>query len=331
MNRFTFIGHRTWNALACLAVAAGVHGYSASANAGSFPEKPITIIVHSSPGGQLDATTRPIASAMSEILGQPIVIENKPGASGMLGIHHARRMPADGYTLLAAASTFSVLPALRKDPGYTVDDFSGIGMMVRVPYFMVASTDKPYNTAEEFISVAKSRPNGLSFGSAGNGTTAHLSFSMFMQQEQLELLHIPYKGNAAAVPDLVAGRTDVMFDAYGVIGTNVQAGRLKILGVTSSQRLPKFPEIPTLAEQTGTNFTYDLWLGLLAPKGTPDDVIKKLSAALHQAQQDKRIIDRAYNDGTLLVATNPEEFDQIINKDLEDAQQVVERLGLEKD
>ena len=297
-----------------------------------YPEKPIRIIVNSSPGGQLDVTTRLIAQFMGETLKQPIIIENKPGADGMLGIRYAKTVPSDGYTLLAAASTITVLPSVKLNPGYDVlTDFSAIGAMVRVPYLMITSSDKPYKSVSDLINFAKSNPEKVSFSSAGNGTTSHICSAKFMQQAGIHMLNVPYKGNAAALPDLIAGRSDMMFDAYGSSGAQIKSGRLRVLAVTSSKRMPQLPNVPTVAEQGLPNFSYELWLGLLAPAGTPKDVLQKLSAALNTALANPKVIERAYEEGTEPMPMSPQEFSDLLKTDLTQTSTLVTTLGIKKE
>ena len=220
---------------------------SPAAWAQSFPNKPVKIIVHSSPGGQLDVTSRQVAQGMAEIFNQSVIVENRPGADGLLGIRYAKAQPADGYALLAAASTIVIQPWVKADPGYDVmKDFAAVGPMVRLPYLILTATTKPYKTIADVITAARATPDKLSFASGGNGATSHLGTAMLMQQTGIRLLHVPYKGNAAAMPDLIAGRSDFMFEAYGSGSGHIKSGRLKPLAVTSTKRLAVLPDGPGL-------------------------------------------------------------------------------------
>ena len=178
-----------------------------------FPNKPIRIIVNSSPGALLDATARPIALKMGEYLKQPIVVENVPGAGGLLGIRQVKGAPADGYTVLAVANTIAQAPAFRLDPGYDVEkDFAGVGMMNRAPLIMVGATSHPEKSLADLISRAKANPDQLSMATAGVGTSTHMAAALFLHQTGVRVLHVPYKGNAAAMPDVVGGRVHAIFD-----------------------------------------------------------------------------------------------------------------------
>ena len=306
-------------------------GLSTAASAQSFPTKPIRIVVHSSPGGGLDVTTRLVGQAMSEKLGQPVIIENKPGADGLLGIRYVKSMPADGYTLLAAASTLATLPAVKLDPGYSPNDFAAIGTMVRTPYLMLTSSSKPYKTVAELVNASKVKADQLSVATGGNGATSHLCAAQFMQRANIHLMSIPYKGNAAALPDLIAGRSDVMFDSWGSAGGHVKSGLLRVLGVTSSERIAQLPDVPTIAEQGYPNFSYDLWLGLLAPAGTPKDVIQTLSSALNAALKDPKVVQRAREEGTEPLPLSPEKFTEMIQADFASNASLVTKLGISKE
>ncbi|MFY9811523.1 Bug family tripartite tricarboxylate transporter substrate binding protein [Aquabacterium sp.] len=322
---------RTWLAKAATMTSLIICGYSPAIGQ-TFPNKPIRIIVHSSPGGQLDVTARLVGQGMSEVLGQPVIIENKPGADGLIGIRYAKTMPGDGYTLLAAASTITIQPAIKSEPGYDLlQDFTAVGPMVRFPYLMLTAANKPYRNAGELIAAAKAKPDKLSFATGGSGGTSHLGTALLMQKTGINMLHVPYKGNAGAMPDLIAGRSDMMLESYGSGGGYVKSGRLKILGVTSTKRLPALPDVPTLAEQGVPNFSYDLWLGLLAPSGVPRDVVERLSEALHKALARKEFSERARAEGAEIMKMTPNEFRDVLKNDLQQMATLVKTLDMTKE
>lgn len=302
------------------------------AAASDYPNKPVRIVVHSSPGGQLDVTTRQVAQQMSEILGQPFVVENRPGADGLVGIRYVKTVPADGYTLLAAASTIAIQPAVKLTPGYELEkDFTGIGPMVRLPFLVMTSADKPFRTFGDYLAAARSAPGKVSFASSGNGSTSHLGVALLMQQAGIDLLHVPYKGNAAAMPDLLAGRVDMLLEAYGSGGSHVRSGRVRALAVTSAKRLAVLPDVPTIAEQGVPGFSYDLWLGLLAPAGTPPDVVKRLSDALRTVLTRRRMTERFAADGAEGMLMTPQEFNELLRRDLALMGKLIATLGLSKE
>lgn len=282
----------------------------------AFPIKPITIVVHSSPGGQLDLTARALAPAMSEFLNQAVIIENKPGASGLIGIQQVKRSPADGYTILAAASTISALPSLKLNPGYNLKaDFSGIGGMVKFPFIAVTAASSEFNTAKEFVAKAKANPEMYSYASGGNGSTSDLAAALLISKEKVNVLNIPYKGNGAALPDVISGRVEVFFEVYGIVKPHISAGRLKPLAVTSAQRLPELPDVPTVNEQLNNDYVFDLWLGLFAPKGTPPEVMSHLQAALKFALDNPDTQSKFKREGIATFPVFGKDFEEITTND----------------
>ncbi len=315
--------------VACALVALGS---SPLALADSYPNRSIRIIVHSSPGALLDVTTRVVAQEMSKDLGQPIVIENRPGADGMLGIRVVKAALADGYTLLAAANTVAQLPAFRKDPGYELaKDFTGIGMMNRAPLLLVGAPSQPSKTLAELIDNAKAHPGKLVMAHAGKGTSVHMASALFFHQTGTNFLDVPYKGAAAALPDVVGGRANVMFDGANSSGPLVKDGKLRAYGVTSATRSPAFPDIPTLAEQGLSNYSFYVYLGLLAPANVPKDVVPRLSRALRKALASDSVKERFGNDGAEPGSMSPEEFTKFLKEDAVRTQKVAADLGYVKE
>jgi tripartite-type tricarboxylate transporter receptor subunit TctC len=309
-----------------LAVAA-----SAASAADPYPVKPIRIVVNTAPGGLVDITTRLLAQKMGESLGQSVVVDNRAGGDGLLGIRYVMTQPPDGYTLLATAGTIAIQPAVKQNVGYDpVKDFAGIGPMVRSPVMMVVGPDQPDKTARDFIARAKAAPKSLTYASAGVGTTTHIGAAMYLQQAGLDLLHVPYKGNGAAMPDVMAGRVAMIFEAYGSGAPKVKAGQLRALGVTSTQRLPGLPDVPTLAEQGVPNFSYYLWLGMLAPAGTPKNVVQRLSVALQAALASKELVDRFAADGSEPMKMSPDEFNDFMRSEVQQLNKFVADIGLAK-
>jgi tripartite-type tricarboxylate transporter receptor subunit TctC len=302
-----------------------------SAVADTFPSRPVRIVVNTAPGGLTDIDTRLIAQKMGEKLGQAVIIDNKAGGDGLLGIRYVKGQPADGYTLLAAAGTIAIQPAVKQDPGYDlVKDFTGIGPTVRAPLLMVEGPEQPDKSLADFIARAKANPGKLSYASAGVGTTTHIGAAMFLQRAGVQLLHVPYKGNGAAMPDVIAGRVGMIFEAYGSGAGKVKAGQLKALAVTSSKRLPELPNVPTIAEQGVPNFSYYLWLGLFAPAGTPKDVVAKLSDTLHYALTSKDLSERLREDGSEAMLMSPDQFNEFLKREVLDMGKLVAELNIPK-
>jgi tripartite-type tricarboxylate transporter receptor subunit TctC len=317
------------------------HGFSAVAlalafatsalAADAFPSKPIHLVVNTAPGGLTDVTTRLVGQKMAEKLGQPVIVDNRPGADGLIGIRFVKAASADGYTLLATAGTIAIQPAVKQDPGYDLmKDFTGVGPMVRAPLLMVVGPGQPDKTVADFIARAKANPDKLSYASAGVGTTTHVGAAMFLQQSNLNLLHVPYKGNGAAIPDVIGGRVSMIFEAYGSGLSKVKSGKLRALGVTSTTRLAALPEIPTIAEQGVPNFSYYLYIGVLAPAGTPKDVVQRLSEALRSATSSNDLKGRFREEGSEPMTMSPEEFTEFLRRDAAQMSKLVADLKLPK-
>ena len=312
--------------LAMLACSADVFA------ADPFPNKPIRIIVNSSPGALLDATTRPIALKMGEYLKQPIVVENVPGAGGLLGIRQVKAATADGYTVLAVANTIAQAPAFRLDPGYDIEkDFAGVGMMNRAPLIMVGATGHPDKTLADLIVRAKANPDQLSMATAGVGTSTHMAAALFLHQTGARMLHVPYKGNAAAMPDVVGGRVHAIFDGANTSGPLVKEGKLRAFGVTSPTRMAAYPEIPTLAEQNLPGYSFYVYMGLVVPAATPKDVVQRLYDALRFAQSSDLVRERFVKDGAEAGKMTPEEFTEYLKEDYRRTIKVATDLNLPKE
>jgi len=311
-------------ALAASAVAAHA--------ADPYPNRPIRIIVNSGAGALLDVTTRAVAQLMAENLGQPLIVENKPGADGQLGIRFVKSTPADGYTILATANTIAQLPALKLDPGYDlVKDFTGIGLMNQAPLIMVGAPNQPAKNLAEFIAQAKASPDKMAYATAGVGTSTHMAAALFVHQAGLKMLHVPYKGNAGAMPDVLGGRVNMLFDGGNSSGPHIKEGRLRAFGISSPKRSPAFPDIPTLAEQGLKDYSFHVYLGLVAPAGTPKEVVQRLSQALKFALASEAVRDRFRRDGAEAVNMTPEEFNAFLKRDMERTVKVAADLGVAKE
>jgi tripartite-type tricarboxylate transporter receptor subunit TctC len=298
----------------------------------TFPSKPIRIVVNSAPGALLDVTTRTVAQKMAENLGQSVIVENNAGASGQLGIRYVKSAPADGYTLLATANTIAQLPALKLNPGYDlVKDFTGIGMMNRAPLLMVGPVGQSDKTLAEFMARAKAHPDSIMYASGGLGTSTHMAAAMFLHQAGLKMVHVPYKGNSAAMTDLVAGRVSMLFDGINSSGPAVKDGKLRAFGITSPTRMEALPDIPTLAEQGLPNYSFHVYMGLVVPSGTPREAVQRLSAALRYALSTDAVRDRFRRDGAEPGNTTPEQFTEFLRRDMQRTVKVVSDLGIPKE
>ena len=264
-------------AIACLAVPAW-------SQSGPYPAKIIRIINPLAAGGNVDIVARGVAEQLSRQLGQQVLVENRPGSSALIGTRYVKGQPADGYTLLAVANTFARVPAIIPDAGYDpVRDFTGVSQTCDIPMVLVINPSLPVKTFREFIALAKKRPGELTYGSAGIGGTGHVAAEMLGQQAGIKLMHIPYKGNAPATTDLVGGQIMLMFDQVSTSAGYIKAGRLRALAVTSKTRTPLFPDLPTIDESGVKGFHDTTFNGLMAPAGTPRDILEKLRAATVKA------------------------------------------------
>jgi tripartite-type tricarboxylate transporter receptor subunit TctC len=248
-----------------------------------FPDRPIEIVVPFSAGGGTDKISRIIAEDMSKTLKQSVLVVNKPGAGTIIGTSHVARGKPDGYTLLMATFANAVNPSLNKDLPYSPDkDFAPVGMVGASPNILVVNSKSPYKTVGDIISFAKANPGKLTYGSYGPGTSAHLTAALFENLAGIKMTHVPYKGAAPALTDLLGERIDMIFSAAGV-APQVNAGKLRAVAVTSGKRSASFPDIPTIAESGVPAYEAESWYGLFAPAGTPVEVVKKLNAALGEA------------------------------------------------
>lgn len=296
-----------------------------------FPTRPIRIIVTSAPGGLLDTTTRIVAQKLGEKLSQQIVVENRPGAGGLVAIRFVKAAPADGYTLLATPNTIAIQQVVSLNPGYETErDFAGVGPMTRAPLLLVVSPDQADKTLVDFISRAKANPGKLTYASAGIGTSTHLGAAAFVQRAGLNMVHVPYQGNPKAWPDLISGRVDMLFEPYGSGASMIHAGKLKALGVASIKRLEALPDLPTFAEQGVPNFTAYSWFGLLAPAQTPKEVIRRLAEALRATLTSAELKERFRSEGQEAMLMSPDEFNGFIKGEVADISILVSAIGLPK-
>jgi tripartite-type tricarboxylate transporter receptor subunit TctC len=300
--------------------------------AADYPVRPIRFVVNSAAGALLDVTVRAFAQAMGETLGQPIIVDNRTGADGLIGIRYVKSQPADGYTVLLSANTVAQAPAFKVDAGYDLDkDFAPVGMLIRAPFLMVGPPNQPSRTLAEFVTQAKANPEKMSMASAGVGTSTHMAAALFMHQAGIKMLHVPYKGNAAAMPDVIGGRINAIFDGGNSSGPAVRDGRLRAYGITSAQRSPAFPDIPTLAEQGYPNYSFHVYFTMLAPAGTPRDVVAKLNQALRQATTSEVVRSRLRQDGADAWQLTPEQTGDYLRRDLQQTVRVVNDLGLPRE
>jgi tripartite-type tricarboxylate transporter receptor subunit TctC len=270
-----------------IAAAAAVHGQD------RFPSKPVRIIVPVPPGGNLDAVTRAVGERLSLGLGQPVVVENRTGASSSVGTRYVAQSPADGYTLLAIGNTFLSTPIVMPSAG----EFLGVSLICRVTNILVVPASSPFKTASDLVAHAKAKPGEVSYGTAGAGSVGHIAGERFSRHVGAQFLHIPYKGNAPAMVDLVGARVGFMFDQVSSSSGHIRSGRLRALGVASLQRSPILPEVPTLDEMGIKGFEDYTLNGFMAPAGVPREVMTRLHAEVVKALQWPELRSRFASQG----------------------------------
>ncbi|MEW6123594.1 MAG: tripartite tricarboxylate transporter substrate binding protein [Pseudomonadota bacterium] len=282
---------------------------STTAFAAGFPDRPITVVVPFPAGGASDSTARFLTPKMSEVLGQPVVVDNKPGANGGTGAAHVAKSPADGYTLLVGSiGVFSINPALYPTLPYSPQkDMDLLTQAVRTPNVLVASPNFPAITVQELVEYLKKNPNKVTFASSGIGSSDHLTAALFWQKTGTQGVHVPYKGGGPAINDLMGGHADVSFQNLGSVANQIRAGKLKLLAVTAAERTPLFPDTPTMA-QAGVPLEVYSWQAAAAPKGLPADVKAKIEAALQAAMKDPEVKKKFNDIGFEVVASSPAEF-----------------------
>jgi tripartite-type tricarboxylate transporter receptor subunit TctC len=317
-------------AVAAVAAITGLTTVPAWSQSGTYPAKIIRIINPLAAGGNVDIVVRGVAEQMSKQLGQQVLVENRPSASALLGTRYVKGQPADGYTLLAIANTFARVPAILTDAGYDpVKDFTGVSQTCDIPMVMVINPSLPVKNFREFIALAKKRPGELTYGSAGVGGTGHVAAEMLSQQAGIKLMHIPYKGNAPATTDLVGGQIMLMFDQVSTSAAYIKAGRLRALAVTSTKRTPLFPDLPTIDESGVKGFHDTTFNGLMAPAGTPRDILEKLRTDVVRAVAVQSLRDRFDNLGIPLVASaSLDEYNAFIRSNVEDFAKLAKTAGI---
>jgi len=318
-----------WLAVACLAATIS----PAFAQTPAYPAKPVRLIVPFPPGGSLDIAGRLIAQKLTEIWGQTVVVENKPGAGGNIGADYVAKSPPDGYTiLLGALSTHAVNPSLYKSMPYdAVKDFAPITLIAITPNVLVVNASLPVNSAKEFIAYAKANPGKLNFGSGSNGSAGHLAGELFKVETGSDAVHVPFKGGAPATQALMAGDTQFMFDNLANAMSQVKAGRIKALAVTTAQRSNLVPDLPTMAEAGLPGFDISTWYGLFAPAGTPAPIVAKWNADVTKILNSSDVKAKLVADGADPSPNTPEQFSQFIARELAKYARIVKASGAKVD
>jgi tripartite-type tricarboxylate transporter receptor subunit TctC len=299
------------------------------AAAQAYPTKPITIVVPFAAGGTTDILARVIGEALKKELGQPVVIDNRAGAGGNIGAALAAKAVPDGHTLfMGTVGTHAINAALYKKLSFDpVKDFAPLTRVAMVPNLLVANPARPYKTVKELVAYARSKPGQVTFGSSGNGSSIHLSGELFNSLAKVDMIHVPYKGSAPAVTDLVGGQIDIMFDNMPSAIQHVRNGRLKAIAVTTAKRSPELPDVPTIAEAGVPGYEATSWFGMFAPAATPAPVVAKLNAALVKVLADADVKKKLAEQGAEPYSEKPEQFAEFIRKESAKWSQVVKAAG----
>ena len=315
--------------LSRLLAALLVAGAAATAQAQTYPSKPIRMIVPFPPGGTTDILARAIGAELTKAWGQPVVIENRPGAGGNIGSEAVAKSPGDGYTLLmGTVGTHGINPSLYKKMPYdAVKDFAPVTLVALVPNILVVHPSVPAKSVVELIALAKKQPGKLTYASSGNGTSIHLSGALFESLTGVQMVHVPYKGSAPAVTDLLGGQVNMMFDNMPSALPHVKAGKLRPLGVTSAKRSPAVPDVPTIAEAGVKGYEASSWFGVLAPARTPKDIVAKLNAGIAKSLGTPEMKEKLSSQGAEPVGNTPEQFGAFIRAEIDKWAKVVKASG----
>lgn len=302
---------------------------SSVAAAQDFPSRPITIVNPYSAGGPADLISRTVGEGMTEVLGQPVVVENRTGAATAIAATYVSQADADGYTLLIAGSpTHIVTPALQEVNYKGIEDFAPVSMVALVPNVLVTKAGAGLDTVEDLVAKAKEGPDTISFASVGNGSLPHLSSVLFQQQSEIQTLHIPYGGAAPAVVDLLAGNVDMGFLNAPPLMDYIKGGELKALGVAATERSEQLPDVPTMDELGFEKFQMSTWYGISAPAGTPEDVVAKLNDAISKALEMPSVRDRLTKQGVQIFYKPSAEFASYLAEDSERMIGLIEAAGV---
>jgi tripartite-type tricarboxylate transporter receptor subunit TctC len=292
---------------------------SLGARAADWPTQPIKLVVPWAAGGFTDVFGRLVAEKLSKSLGQPVVVENKPGASGGIGSEQVARAAPDGYTLLlhtsdtlvwnvGMAEAYASDPTANQKPPYDpLRDFTHVSLMGTQPVLFLVGSQVPANTLAEFVALAKAKPGAVSYGSSGEGTAVHLAMESFSTQAGIKMIHVPYKGINPALMDVLAGQVNALFLSLQGAGGNLQNGKLKALGITSRTRSPLVPNVPTIAESGYPDFQLTLWYEIVGPKGLPQDIVDKLNKAIKAALAEPDVKEKLVSGNTTVVGGTPDE------------------------
>ena len=299
----------------------------------AYPNGPLKMIVPFPAGGPTDVMARLVSNKLGDALGQPIYVENKAGAHGAIGMQTALAAPADGQTLvMVSIGTNGINPGLYKKLSYDVNkDFVPVSLLVTVPIVIVTRVDAPYGDLAGLLAYAKANPGKLTFASAGNGGSSHLVPEMFMLRSNIDMVHVPYKGTAPAISDVLAGQVNLMFDTLLTSTQHIQSGKLKIIATTTAKRLPSYPNVPTVSESVLPGFEASSWYGLEVKAGTSPEIVQRLSAELAKIMKMPDVRERLDQLSTFAVGSTPEEFARFQKSEQDKWAKVIQKGNIQPD
>ncbi|MDR6660733.1 tripartite-type tricarboxylate transporter receptor subunit TctC [Tardiphaga robiniae] len=316
-------------AVSVIAVMAACAGSAETAFAQSWPNRPIRMVVPYTPGGYTDLMARLVSEKMAIALGQPIVIENKPGANAAIGTDAVAKAAPDGYTFGTVIAAHSVNPTLNpKLPYDAMKDFTYVSLTSVAPLILIATPSLPAKDMKEFIALAKAKPGSLNFASSGIGSAAHLTMEMLKSREGINLQHIPYKGTSGALQDTVGGQINVMFDVIGPLMSQVKSGNAKALAVAAKERVPAAGDVPTMAEAGVPDFVSGTWSGIIAPAGTPKEIVDRVAAEAKKALTDPDLKKKLDDQGIVPMGTTPDEFRAFVTDEIARWKKVITDAGI---
>jgi len=305
---------------------------AAPVSAQPYPSKPIRVIVAFAPGGIADFAARSVSQRLSESLGVPVVVENRPGAGGITGAEVVAKSPPDGYTLLVTSISHTINPSVRKNlPFDAVRDFAPVTLITDAPNFLVVHPSLPVKSVKELIALARGRPGQITYASSGAGTSTHLSGELFKSLARIDIVHVPYKGGGPAVIDLVGGHVQMMFSTLPSVLQQVRAGKLRGLAVTGARRFPAAQEFPTMIEAGVAGFEVSGWSGMFAPAGAPREAVSRLAAEIGKILRAPELKERFFVQGAEPVGNTPEEFAAFVSSEIAKWKKVVEASGMQAD
>ena len=332
-NRPLTLANKALAAMALVVTAtAGVLSAAPAQAQGTWPDKPLKLVVPYPAGGNADNTARLLATQLGQRLGQQVVVDNRPGGSGTIGAAAVAKAPADGYTLLLDATAFTVNPSLfPKLPFDAAKDFAPISLVLQVPLLMVVPANSPFQSVADLAKAARARPGHLTYASAGNGGAQHLAGELFKQGQKVAITHIPYRGGAPALTDLIGGQVDLMFSATTASGPFVKSGKLRALAISSPRRVEGWESVPTVAESGVPGFQVSEWNGLFAPAGTPRPVLERLEAEARAIVASPEMKKRFAELGVQGVGSSAQEFSSFLKAETTKWAEVIRTSGIRMD